>query len=314
MSTIAITDYFSEPGPEERAVFGDMIGTEVAQDTEVLLVWHATINESYISRLPRLRGVQRYGVGYDNLDLSYLKSKGLICCNNPDYGVDEVSDTAVAMILNVTRGVFRYSELAKGLRASWQENVLTDIRRTSETYVGVIGAGRIGGSVLLKCRSLGFKTGMYDPYKERGHEKLLRAERYDSLDDLLAVSDIVSIHTPLTPQTLGMVDTHFLSKMRRGASLVNTARGKIVRSLNDLFEALRLGHLGQVALDVLPDEPPLDNALITAWRDADCELRSRIVINPHTSYFSQESFCEIRSKAARNALRIYNREQPFNLL
>lgn len=314
MSIIAITDYFDAPGPEERAVLGDLVGTEVADDTEVLMVWHTEIDEAYVSGLPRLRGVQRYGVGFDNLDLPALKGRGLVCCNNPDYGVDEVSDTAVAMILNITRGVLRYNELAKGLRDTWQENVLGNLRRSSEITVGVIGAGRIGGSVLLKCHGLGFRTCMYDPYRDRGYEKMLGATRYDTLDELLAVADIVSIHAPLTPETRGMVDAGFVSRMRPGASLVNTARGRIVDDLDVLFEALRDGRLEQVALDVLPDEPPPDGELIRAWRDAGSEYSRRIVINPHTSYFSTDSYSEIRRKAAENALRIYKGEAPFNRL
>jgi D-3-phosphoglycerate dehydrogenase len=278
------------------------------------MVWHAHIDLDYISKLPKLRGVQRYGVGYENLDLDSLKPAGITCCNNPDYGVDEVADTAVAMILNITRGVSLYNNVAKSFKDTWQENILRGLRRTSETVVGVIGAGRIGSSVLLKARQIGFRTCFYDPYLPRGYEKVVRAERLDTLDDILACSDIVSIHAPLTTETAGIIDEAFIAKMKPGASLVNTARGRLIADLDILLAAIQSNHLNHVALDVIPDEPPVDNQFIAAWRDTMHPLSKRITINPHTAYFSEESYLEIRSKAAMNALRIYNREKPFNLL
>lgn len=314
MSVIAITDYFDAPSAEEQAILGDLIGTDVATDTEILLVWHAEIDDTYISGLPRLRGVQRYGVGHENLHLDSLKSKGIVCCNSPDYGVDEVADTAVAMIMNITRGISLYNDLAKTLKHDWQENVIRGIRRSSELTVGVVGAGRIGSSVLLRCRQLGYKTCFYDPYLARGYEKIIHADRFDHLHQLLAAADVVSLHAPLNAETMGMVDGDFIARMRPGSSLVNTARGRLVADLDILYTALATNHLSQVALDVLPDEPPRQCQLIAAWRDAANPMQSRIMINPHTAYFSEESYLEIRSKAALNAQRLYHREEPFNRL
>jgi len=314
MSKIAITDYFSEPEAVEKTILGDLVGMEVGLDTEVLLVWHQRIDEAYVSELPRLRGIQRYGVGYDNLDLKYLKGKQIVCCNNPDYGVWEVSDTALAMILNISRGVGRYNHLSKKLGPTWQENVDGSIRRTSELTVGVVGAGRIGGRVLQKSKQLGFKTAFYDPYKERGYEKLLEAERYDTLEELLAVTNIVSLHAPLNQETQGMVDSRFMSMMAPGAALVNTARGRLSPNLDLLYDGLISGHLSDVALDVLPHEPPVDCRLLQAWRDPEHELQGRITINPHTSYFSTESALELRRNAAMNALNIYRGQSIHNLL
>ncbi len=314
MSVIAITDHFDVPSAEEKSILGDLVGTDIDSETQILMVWHAIIDDQYIAELPNLRGVQRYGVGYENLHLGALKSKGIVCCNNPDYGVDEVADTALAMMLNITRGISVYNNTARGLASSWQENVLKGLRRTSETMVGVIGAGRIGSSVLLKCRQLGFKTCFYDPYLPRGYEKVVRAHRFDTLKELLGGSDVISLHAPLTPETMGLVDDEFIASMKAGSSLVNTARGKLVASLSVLLDALRSHQISHVALDVLPDEPPIDNEFIRAWRDTSNPLSQRITINPHTAYFSEDSYLEIRSKAALNALRIYNRSAPFNLL
>ncbi len=313
MSKIAITDYFDVP-EEEAEILGDLVGTKVGEDTEVLLVWHEHINEAFISKLPNLRGVQRYGVGYDTLDLAALKKRNIIACNNPDYGTDEVSDTAVAMIMNIARGVSQYNRAAKHYFNNWQENVNTSIRRISETTLGVIGAGRIGGSVLMKCNGLRFKTVFYDPYRVRGYEKMLGSQRVNSLDELLAISDIVSIHTPLNAETKGIINDDFLNKMKSGASLVNTARGGLFADLDILYDALMSGEIANLAIDVLPEEPPQSGKLIDAWRDVNNELQGRLIINPHSSYYSQESYKELRTNAAKNALRIYKGETPFNIL
>lgn len=303
MSKIAITDYFDAP-QEEFEILGNLVGTQVGAETEVLLVWHEKIDEKYITGLPKLRGVQRYGVGYDSLDLEYLISKGIICCNNPDYGTDEVADTAVAMIMNIARGVFQYNHAAKKFTNNWQENVNTSIKRNSDQIVGIIGAGRIGGNVLMKCNALKFQTVFYDPFKERGYEKMINGKRVDDLDALLEVADIVSMHVPLSAATDGIINQEFISKMKPGSSLVNTARGGLVKDPNDFYHALKSGHLNCVALDVLREEPPILGLLIDAWRNSEDWINGRLIINPHSSYYSQAAYKELRSNAAKNALRI----------
>lgn len=313
MPKIAITDYFTEDSVEKE-ILGDLVGIGPDADTEVLLVWHEHINEAYINQFPNVKAVQRYGVGYDTLNLPFLLSKGIQCCNNPDYGTDEVADTAVAMIMNIARGISQYNHLAKGYFSDWQENINPLIKRNSETVIGVVGAGRIGGSVVLKCNALKFKTVIYDPFKERGHEKMLGTKRVDSLEELLAISDIVTLHAPLNSKTKGLVDEQFIEKMKIGASIVNTARGGLIKNLDLLLDALLSGKLNQVALDVLINEPPKPEPMIDAWRSNHPSIAGRLMINPHTSYYSQESYLELRRNAAHNALRLLNGVEAYNIL
>jgi C-terminal binding protein len=314
MSQIAITDYFDQPSEEEREILGDLVSACPTPETEVLLVWHDQINEDYVQDFPKLRGVQRYGVGFDNLDLDFLKSRGIICANNPDYGVDEVSDTAMAFIMDISRGISRYNHLAKSFRDTWQENVLTHIRRNSDVLIGVVGAGRIGSSVLLKSKAIGFKTIFFDPYQPSGHEKVLGCSRVDSLKELLNKADIVSVHCPLDKNTHGMINADFVSQMKQGASLVNTARGQLMADTDAIYEALKSDHLNSAALDVLPHEPPLDDQLITAWRNNEDWLNGRFWINPHTAYYSHDALSDMRRTAAKNALRILDNQSPKNRL
>ncbi len=312
-SKIAITDYIDNPDIE-YSILGDLVGYDIGEETQVLLVWHKQINANFLNKTPSLKGVQRYGVGYDNLDLGELKKQGVIACNNPDYGVDEVSDTTIAMIMNMVRGVAIYNNQAKSYYDNWQENVNTRLKRSSDVTVGVIGAGRIGGSVILKCNSLNINTIFYDKYKERGYEKLLSSERLDSLDELLHRSDIISVHVPLSNETRHLIDSKFIKNMKTGASLINTARGGLFSSLDELYEAMKNDKIFQLAADVLPEEPPLSGKLIDAWRKSESWINGRLMINPHTSYYSSRSIQEMRINAAKNALRMYKNETPHNIV
>ena len=310
MNKVYITDYIENPDIE-RELLGDELSNEINDSIEIILVWHEKINKSFIDKLPNLKGIIRYGVGYDNIDLNYAASKNIIVCNTPDYGIDEVSDTAIAMILNISRGVSQYDFLSK-YQNNWQENTLKKLKRSSEYKLGIIGAGRIGGSVLLKAKSLGFKTFFYDPYTSRGHDKMLNAKQVNDLDELIEISDIISIHTPLTNETKGMVNEEFISKMKNSSSLVNTARGKIINDIDEFYTPLKTNKIYSLALDVLPDEPPKESKLISSWKGGEKWLGGRLLINPHTAYYSKESFQEMRTKASKNALRILKNMPPLN--
>lgn len=313
MGSVYITDYISQPDIEKKEL-GLLLSDNADDEVEVLLVWHQKINGDYLDQFPNLRGVVRYGVGFDAIDLEEIKRRGLVFCNTPDYGTDEVSDTALAMILNILRGVSKYNLFCKSYEETWQENTIPTLRRTSEVTLGVIGAGRIGTALILKSKALKMRIVFFDPYKVSGYEKSIGIERVFSLDDLLKVSDIISIHTPLTSETRGIVDSAFISKMKNGASLVNTARGEIIGDLDVLFEALKDGHLSHVALDVLPNEPPLPCSLINAWREGDPLLSPKITINPHTAYYTVEAYHEMRMKAAQNARNIIEGKDAINII
>ncbi len=313
MSKVFITDYIDNPYIEKN-ILNNNLSDKPHKQIEVLLVWHKHINKEYIDQFPCLKGIVRYGVGFDNVDLNYARQKNIFVCNTPDYGTEEVSDSAIAMILNIARGITRYDFQCRTYTETWQENTINSIKRNSDYKVGVIGAGRIGGSVLLRAKALRFQTFFYDPYVPRGHEKLLGANRFESLDKLLEESDIVSINCPLSEETSSMINLDFISKMKKGSALVNTARGKIIKDIDVFYEALKNGHLSNVALDVIPDEPPKKSLLIDAWRNREKWLDGRFILNPHTSYYSDKSYFELREKASLNAKLILNGIKPLNII
>jgi len=313
MAQVFITDYIDAPNLE-REVLGNSVSIESNMDTEVLLVWHEYINKQYLDRFPKLKGVVRYGVGFDNIDLEEVRDRGLVFCNTPDYGTDEVSDTALAMMLSLLRGVFAYDVFSRGYSDTWQENTIAKLRRVSGLTLGVVGAGRIGTALMRKAKALGMNIMFYDPYKESGYEKAISVGRCYDLSELLAQCDVVSMHTPLTSETQAMVDESFIDSMKQGSILINSSRGEVVKDLDVVYKALKSEKLSAVALDVLPDEPPIDCELIRAWRSHDKKLAHRIIINPHTSYYTQESYIEMRVKAAENAKRILDGIEPLNII
>lgn len=315
MNRVYITDKITNPDIE-RDVLGDEISTELHEGIEVLLVWHKKITNEFIDSLPNLKAMVRYGVGYDVFqDLDYIKQKGIYASNTPDYGTDEVSDTAIAMIMNIARGISRYDYQCREYEdGSWQTNTLKYIKRTSDYKLGVIGAGRIGGSVLLKANALRFQTHFYDPYLSSGTEKMLGAKRFDDQDELLATCDFISINAPLNSETNAMINEEFIAKMKPGSSIVNTARGGIVKDLDVFYEPLKSGHLNCVNLDVLPSEPPISGKLIDAWKAKEKWLDGRFMINPHSAFYSDKAYFEMRQKAALNVKRVLDGKKPINIV
>ncbi len=313
MTQVFITDYIDNPSIEKK-VLGNSVSIENIADVEVLLVWHEHITGEYLDQFPKIKGVVRYGVGFDKIDLREIQNRGLVFCNTPDYGTDEVSDTALAMMLSLVRGVFAYDVFSRAYSDTWQENTIARLRRVSGLTLGVVGAGRIGTALMRKAKVLGMNIVFYDPYKDSGYEKAIGVSRCYDLSEFLAQCDVVSMHTPLTSETRAMVDENFINSMKQGSILINSSRGEVVKDLDVVYKALKSEKLSALALDVLPDEPPIDCALIRAWRNHDRELAHRIIINPHTAYYTQESYIEMRVKAAENAKRILDGVEPLNII
>lgn len=317
MKSIGITDYVNPPFDIESEALGNgyelvSLGCETEKhfsqkdlsQLDGLLVWHAPISEKTAARLSNCKITVRYGVGFDAININALEENGIAFCNTPDYGTEEVADTAAAMIMNHVRRLGEYDYQCRHYKHGWQEHTIKPLPRTNMLTLGIIGVGRIGTALIRRLRPFSINIIGYDPYQPSGHEKSLCYERMQSIDDLLKRSDIVSIHCPATSETRGMIDQNFIAKMKVDSVLVNTARGSLIASLDPIEMALRKGSLRAVALDVLPTEPPVSHPLIDAWRNEEPWLRGRLTITPHTAYFSDAAWREMRYKAAET-IRIF---------
>ena len=141
---------------------------------------------------------------------------------------------------------------------------------------------------------------------------MLKSKQVNDIDELLDLCDIISVHTPLTDETKGMINHDFIKKMKNSSSLINTARGKIINDIDDFYDPLKTNKIYSLALDVLPNEPPKDSKLISSWRKGEKWLGGRLLINPHTAYYSEQALFECREKAAKNCLNIINGSTILN--
>ena len=310
---VAVTDHIKNFKIEKK-LLGNYFDEKVSQNTTIILVWHEKVDSNFLAKYPSIRAIVRYGVGYDNIDIDYCKNKKIIVANTPDYGVDEVSDSAIGMILYLTRKIGTLEYLAKQDPNYWLGKELNiTMNRINKLSLGIIGLGRIGGSIAKKFFPFSRNIGFYDPYIPNGYEKIYGIKRYDKISDLLKNSDIVSVNTPLTEETNGLIDEKFLKQLKKGAYLINLSRGPIVKNKNDILHSLLSNRLEGYGTDVWTEEPPLSvDKLQIAWKENKNNLKGRLIVNPHTAYYSKEALEESRSKACSTCLKIINGEKIIN--
>lgn len=317
---VVIPDRVSPPADVEQAVFGDRaavtaLGARTNADlagrhagADAILAWHdLTWDDATLAQMPRCRALVRVGVGFDNVDLAAARRRGIAVSNVPDYGTHDVADHAMALLLALARGLAGSDRVARAGAWAWG---LVPTFRLTEKRLGIVGLGRIGTATALRAKAFGMRVGFHDPYKPSGWDKALGLHRFHSLEELARACDVVSVHTPLTPETRGLLGPSFFAAARPGLVVINTARGPVIDwpAFRAAFES---GVVACAGLDVLPVEPadPAD-PLIAAWMAG--ELAERLIITPHCAFYSAEALAEMRRKAAEEALRILSGAPPLN--
>jgi phosphoglycerate dehydrogenase-like enzyme len=283
---------------------------------EGLMIMRYAVTAEDLERFPRLRAIVRMGVGYDKIARPAAVARNILVCNVPDYGTTEVADHAMALALSLRRGVILYHERQRqSPPALWGPVKGELIRRFSRQTFGIVGLGRIGTAVALRARAFGFRVRFYDPYLPNGAELALGIERDASLEDLLRQTDTLSIHTPLTRDTQGLLGHAELALLHPGAVVINTARGPIV-DLDALLSLLREGHIAAAGLDVLPVEPPVEPIpeLLRAYRACEPWLQGRLVVTPHAAWFTPESEHDTRVKSAETMRAALLTNRPQNVI
>jgi lactate dehydrogenase-like 2-hydroxyacid dehydrogenase len=260
------------------------------------------MNATVVPHLKKCRIIVRNGVGYDNVDLKLCGEAGIAVCNVPDYGTTEVADTAIAMMLAFARGTAIYdAALRENPTANWTHTHNVTARRLRGATYGVIGMGRIGTASALRARAFGMNVVFYDPNLSIGAELSFGFTRAAKLEDLLKVADVISIHAPLTTETRTMINADAVSKMKPGVYLISTARGPICDT-TALLEGLKSNRILAVGLDVLPSEPAtLADPLVAAWRENAPWIKGRVLLGPHSGFYSPDGLTDLRTKAAQTA-------------
>jgi D-3-phosphoglycerate dehydrogenase len=252
----------------DEALGGLEVVREPRDDVEAILTMPAfPVTADDIDAMPALRAVATGTIGYDHIDVEAASRRGIWVCNVPDYCVDEVADHTLALLLALTRGVVA---LDRDVRAGrWDPHAAGPLRTLAGLRVGIVGHGRIGSAVARRLRALGCELLVHD-VRDVGVPLV-------PLDELLAAVEVVTLHVPLTRETDGLIGARQVAGMRSGALLINTSRGRVVE-LEPLVRALREGHLGGAALDVLPDEPP-----------SEVPQLPNLILTPHAAWQSEQA-------------------------
>jgi D-3-phosphoglycerate dehydrogenase len=276
---------------------GDIL--QVARDADALLVTYARISADMIRQMTRCRIIARFGIGVDNVDIPAATGAGIVVTRVPDYCIDEVSDHTLALLLALVRKIPLANSRAQAGR--WEMSAVVPIHRLRGRILGLVGFGRIPQLVAPKAKAFGLKVVTYDPYVSQEITTTAGVERVD-FADLVRISDYVSIHTPLIPETEGLFNADVFRQMKPTACLINTARGPIVDEAA-LARALEAGQLAGAALDVLSQEPPTASPLLG---------RDNVILTPHISFYSVESLVELQTKAAEEVVRVLTGRMPRN--
>ena len=267
-----------------------------------LLVRGSMIDSEFLDAAPSVTSVVRYGIGYDNIDLDAATRRGVLVCNVRGYANQSVSDHALALILSCVRGLRQGQQQLRSHYGAPPRTHVPDLRDLS---LGIVGLGRIGGTLSVKARGLFKRVLACDPYIPAERFAELGAEALD-FDALLPASDVISIHCNLTEETRLLFDRAALARMRPNAILINTARGPVVDE-EALLDALQEERLYGAGIDVFWDEPP------GADRD-ELLAHPHFVGTGHYAWFSTEASLDLRRRAAGNMAALLSGEIPEDTL
>ncbi|KAL8570234.1 hypothetical protein ACOMHN_029934 [Nucella lapillus] len=290
VATVAFCDAQSTQEIHEK-VLNEAVGA---------LMWHTiTLTKEDLDKFKSLRVIIRIGSGYDNVDVKAAGEMGIAVCNVPGYGVEEVADSTLCLILNLYRRTFWLANMMReGKKVSGPEQLREAAQgsaRIRGDTLGIVGLGRVGTAVAIRAKVFGFNVIFYDPYLADGIEKSLGITRVYTLQELLFQSDCVSLHCNLNEHNHHLINDYTIKQMRPGAFLINTARGGLVDE-HALTVALKDGRIRAAALDVQENEP----FNLTTSPLKDCP---NLLVTPHSSFYSEQSVSELREMAAGEVRR-----------
>lgn len=324
---VIITDFLNDDLAPEREIFGDLADVVSLNafsedelvgridDADAVLLYHYLgLSGKTINLLNKCRIIVRCGVGYDNVDGAAARAQGIPVCNVPDYGTADVADSAIGMMLSLTRGIHFLNSRLRRREGEWAHDQAAPLYRLHGRTFGIIGMGRIGTATALRAKAIGMDVVYYDPYAPQGRDKSLGIRCVETLEELLEQSFVVSPHCYLSPETNHIINAKTIARMPKGSYLVNTSRGGVV-DVVAVLEALENEHLAGAAIDVLETEPPLDDhPVIEAWRDPSHPAHDRLILNPHSAFYCEEGLLDMRVKGAQNVRRVLEGKEPYNVV
>lgn len=324
---VVITDFINDSLDVERNVL-DGIATIEAIDAldeqalvgkiesaDAVMMYHnLSLTAFTVNRLEQCKLIVRCGVGFDNVDHALARQRGIPVANVPDYGTEEVADSAIGMALSLVRGIHQYNMRMRSQPNPWMYHIAAPLYRLRGRVFGIVGLGRIGTATARRALAMGMDVRFYDPFKPDGYDKANGVRRVESLQELISESFILSMHCPLNEHSHQMINAESLNWLPKGSYLINTARGNVVDTAA-IPDAIASGRLAGAAIDVLAEEPPSpDNPLLVAWRDPNHPAYERLIVNPHSAFYCEEGLTDMRRKGAEACKRILSGELLRNVI
>lgn len=276
---------------------------EQCKGADVFIVQYAQITEKVMKAIPELKYVVRYGVGVDTVDVEAATRHEVQVGNIPDYGMNEVADHAIALLLTLKRKIIQMNNFTKSEK--WDYTKSIPINRFTEETVGVVGLGRIGICFAKRANALGFKVIGYDPYFKQTEETSFITPV--NFEELVEKSDAISIHCPADGNQ-NLFNAEIFKKMKKNAVIINVSRGGIINE-DDLNEALETGEIAGAGIDCMKKEPmPFDAPLFK---------HENLIVTPHMAWYSEEAALELKRKVAEESVRFIRGEMihyPVNHL
>ncbi|MCF6411337.1 C-terminal binding protein [Pseudalkalibacillus salsuginis] len=295
---VVVTDWEFEDLGYERSVLEEerfeLVGAqcrteeeviEACRDADALINQYAPMSKRVLEGLEKCKVITRYGVGVNTIDVAAATERRICIANVPDYCIDEVSDHTFALLLSWARKIILADQTVKS--GKWDFKVTRPIHRLRGRTLGLIGFGKIPQALAEKVKPFGLSVVAFDPYcpEEVGREK---GVTLISLDELCSLSDIVSVHVPLTDTTKGMIGEKQFRSMKEHAFIINTSRGPVIDE-SALIKALEDKRIAGAALDVVEQEPIPRNHPLLAMEN--------VIFTPHVAWYSEEAEKEMRQKA-----------------
>ncbi len=264
----------------------------------------ARIDQRIIDNLEQCKIAIRLGVGFDTIDVSAATSRGILVANVPDFCTEEVSDHAMALILMIARRVTHGQKAVRDGKWGPMAIEFTSFKRIREQCLGLYGLGRIARSVAEKAKGFKMNCIAFDPYVTKEAMATSGVEKVE-MKELLARSDYISLHSPLTKDTENAFGMEEFRAMKRTAWIINTSRGPVIRE-SDLISALDQNLIAGAALDVLTKEPPEKNHPLIN--------RDNVIITPHMASWTWDSRNDLQTKSAEEVVRALKGERPKNVV
>lgn len=310
---VLITDYGFENVEEEKKVIeaagGDLLHGQykteeeiikAAKDVDAVIVQFSHLTEKVIKSLTHCKVIVRYGIGYDNVHLKTAKEMGIEVCNVPDYCIDEVADHTVALALAMARQLLGIDKRTR--TGIFKMAPISPMPAFNDMVFATMGLGRIAQQVLKRAKAFGFKLAAYDPFVSDDVFKENAIIKMD-LDTLFRESDILSLNSPLTPDTKHVVNRRSLATMKNTSIIVNTSRGGLIDT-DALALALQNNTIGYAGLDVYEYEPLVMDSPILACENA--------VLTSHVAYYSEASLLKLQKMAAEEVVRCMEGKEVKN--